>query len=185
LTAFHTLIFFPSPTGVAGTQDFDAFCEQMTPSRWVNPHRSPIPYIGNYDLNVITSALAQASPPHTLRWHDARHSVSSLPLNLPPPPDAGGQLVGLLVHTRHAGASRLWGLLGSSPHWLVIRLLHLRGAWQWVMLDSLAPPRLLDGGCGAGSAREYVADVLTRRGHVLLVHRVGQGGGTSGGGEAT
>ncbi|OSX74353.1 hypothetical protein BU14_0293s0024 [Porphyra umbilicalis] len=71
---------------VYSASDFDALCEQMTASRWVNPHRSLIPYVGNYDLNVITAALAQASPPHTLRWHDARHPLSSLPLDLPPPP---------------------------------------------------------------------------------------------------
>jgi len=157
----------------------------MTASRWVNPHRSLIPYVGNYDLNVITAALAQASPPPTPPWPDPRPPLSSPPPALPPPPGAGGTLVGLLVHTRHAGASRLWGLLGSSPHWLAVRLVRLRGAWRWVMLDSTAPPRLLDGGCGAGSAREYVANVLKPGGHVLLVHRVGQGGATAGGGEAT
>lgn len=91
------------------------------------------------------------------------------------PPFPTGVLAGLLVHTAHAGASRLWGLLGSTPHWLAVRLVRVAGVWRWVVLDSTAPLRVLGGGVGAGSVHEYVAGVLAGGGHVLVVHRLEPG----------
>ncbi|KAK1868897.1 hypothetical protein I4F81_011379 [Pyropia yezoensis] len=88
----------------------------------------------------------------------------------PPPPT--GVLAGLLVHTTHAGASRLWGLFGTTPHWLAVRLLQVAGVWRRVVLDSTAPLRVLGAGVGAGSVHEFVAGVLAGGGHVLVVHRL-------------
>jgi len=34
----------------------DEICLQLTPSYWMNPHRSPLG-LGNYDVNVMIAAL--------------------------------------------------------------------------------------------------------------------------------
>lgn len=121
--------------------------------------------------HTVVSATATPPSPHPPR---------PPPPPLPPPhptrdtepPPPTGVLAGLLVHTTHAGASRLWGLFGTTPHWLAVRLLQVAGVWRWVVLDSTVPLRVLGAGVGAGSVHEFVAGVLAGGGHVLVVHRL-------------
>ena len=47
--------------------DLDAICSDLSPSTWLNPHRSWLG-LGNYDVNVLTAALHKKA--FDLVWFD-------------------------------------------------------------------------------------------------------------------
>lgn len=47
----------------------DEICKQLSPNEWINPHRSMLG-LGNYDINVIMSALENRG--YEATWFDKR-----------------------------------------------------------------------------------------------------------------
>ena len=68
--------------------DLDSICSNLSPSTWLNPHRSWLG-LGNYDINVLTAALHTRA--FDLVWFDKRkdpetivtESVTGFILNVP------------------------------------------------------------------------------------------------------
>lgn len=88
LCALHTLNnLFQKPNTFTKTQ-LDELCLQLTPSSWINPHRSVFGF-GNYDVNVVMAALQLMQC--DLIWWDKRRKLTTqdiincvgLILNLP------------------------------------------------------------------------------------------------------
>ncbi|KAL4239764.1 Josephin-1 [Mactra antiquata] len=61
--------------GLFTQSDLDDICNRLTPSRVFNPHKSVLG-LGNYDINVITSALQ--SKTLCLIWFDRRKDVKCI-----------------------------------------------------------------------------------------------------------
>lgn len=90
LCALHTLNNLFQNSEAFSKGELDDLCCQLTPSSWINPHRSMFG-LGNYDVNVIMAALQRKN--HDLIWWDKRKTLSAsdidnafgLILNLPSP----------------------------------------------------------------------------------------------------
>jgi len=84
-------------------RSFDELCENLTPNKWINPHKSVIG-TGYYDANVLAAALELKNC--TWRWHDQRKKLSDIDFNA---------CLGILINVTDKGF--IW----SSKHWFSIR----------------------------------------------------------------
>lgn len=55
--------------------DLDSICSSLSPSTWLNPHRSWLG-LGNYDINVLTAALHTKA--FDLVWFDKRKQPETI-----------------------------------------------------------------------------------------------------------
>ena len=55
--------------------DLDGICSDLSPSTWLNPHRSWLG-LGNYDVNVLTAALHKKA--FDLVWFDKRKQPETI-----------------------------------------------------------------------------------------------------------
>lgn len=53
---FDTIRLYISAKGTYTKVQLDDICKQLSPSEWINPHKSMLG-LGNYDINVIMTAL--------------------------------------------------------------------------------------------------------------------------------
>jgi josephin len=95
-------------------QKLDQVCEELSPSVWWNPHRSPFG-LGNFDANVAMVVFNEFG--YESSFFDSRRLANDIPLE---------QCVGLLLNVK--GSSFLLG----SRHWVVYK--ESQGAWY--LLDS-------------------------------------------------
>lgn len=85
-------------------RDFDAICKQLSPTSFINPHRS-IFGIGQYDVNVLMAALqAEGLDVH---WHDSRRRVNDSTFE---------GLYGLIMNVPST-SFQLW----KSQHWVCLK----------------------------------------------------------------
>jgi hypothetical protein len=128
-------------------EDFDAECERLAPQTRLNPHRSWLPGMGDYDANVLVNIL-QAQQCE-VRFVDRRQRPLQLSLE-------SGALCGFVVNVKRP-RNFLFRLLGSGRHWFAIAhsadsMNHSDDACEnqqqkqrreWALLDSLSDtPRL-------------------------------------------
>lgn len=126
--------------------DLDAICESLTPRRWFNPHRSLLPGMGNYDVNVLMAALGQQRL--TLRWYDRRRPLASCEF---------ASLYGLILNV----PSRSFGALGAR-HWYAVKRFP---NGDWYAMDSDAPGDRAKAKVHAGK-KPTPADQATKIEHV-------------------
>ncbi|XP_071452673.1 josephin-2-like, partial [Hetaerina americana] len=114
LCCLHALNnLFQERGGAFGQDSLDALAHSLSPSAWLNPHKS-ILGTGNYDVNVLMAALRTRGS-HAL-WFDKRKDVGLLKLenilgfilNVPSEYRLGGVLP-LPLHRRHWVAIRAIG----------------------------------------------------------------------------
>lgn len=163
--------------------DLDAICEELSPpgidsnslffTNWkMNPHRSVVPGLGNYDVNVAMVALQRQG--YEARFFDTRKSVDELIKTLcgpsaeeskkePQPNSTKG--------TKESASSLFQGLLlnvpgklsfmtSSSRHWICYRRHHL----QWWKLDSNE-----HGAIRIHDIAETLQNHLLQEDHIILI----------------
>ena len=54
---------------------FDNIASSLSPATWINPHKS-ILGTGNYDINVITSAIESRG--YSVAWFDRRKEIKTI-----------------------------------------------------------------------------------------------------------
>ncbi|ESN99029.1 hypothetical protein HELRODRAFT_66918 [Helobdella robusta] len=90
----------------------DETCEKLTDKKWFNPHRSYIG-TGNYDVNVIMSALESIN--YSITWFDRRKSYTEVDWN---------NIFGIIVNCKSSFFT--YGPINiPSPrkHWFAVRKL--------------------------------------------------------------
>lgn len=87
----------------------DDICTSLTPSRFMNPHRSMLG-LGNYDINVITAALQTRDL--ALVWFDRRKDVASIDLT---------KVRGVIINVPSDFKLGFIKLPFDFKHWYVIR----------------------------------------------------------------
>ena len=125
--------------------DFARLGDALTPPSLLgllSPHRSAWPGVGDFDANVLLSALAGEGL--AFRWVD-RRGARALLARLP----GGGRLAGFLLN-RRAGGLLGWAL--RSRHWLCVREV----AGEWYEFDSLLPAPVALGGGALARLAELV-----------------------------
>jgi josephin len=121
----------------------------------LSPHRSVLPGVGDFDANVLLTALSGEGL--SFRWVDKR--VARALLSREAFPAAGGGFAGFIAN-RKAGGFLGWAL--HSRHWLCVREV----AGTWLVFDSLAAaPRPLPG--GLDEALAHLAALVDAGGEVL------------------
>lgn len=121
--------------------EFDEECSRLAPdASWMNPHRSWLPGLGDYDANVLVNVL-QANQ-CAVRFVDRRQRPLQLALD-------DESLLGFVVNVKRS-RNVLFRLLGSGRHWFAVARRPVRSSAestvvQWALLDSLNDaPRLFD-----------------------------------------
>lgn len=156
--------------GAVTREDFDAECERLAPEARVNPHRSWLPGLGDYDANVLVNVLqAQRCE---VRFVDCRQRPLRLSLE-------SGALCGFVVNVKRS-RNVLFRLLGSGRHWFAIAYrddsststttaAHRR---QWALLDSLSDePRLFADESELRAYLDALVDDPERDVNLLVVER--------------
>lgn len=69
LCALHALNNLFQDRTAFSKNELDSICHTLSPENWINPHRS-ILGLGNYDINVIMSALQSRG--YDMIWFDKR-----------------------------------------------------------------------------------------------------------------
>ncbi|XP_017087951.1 josephin-like protein [Drosophila bipectinata] len=78
LCALHTLNNLFQGNQLYSKTDLDNICCNLSPTEWINPHRSIIG-LGNYDVNVIIAALKIKN--YDAVWFDKRNDPSCINLD--------------------------------------------------------------------------------------------------------
>lgn len=78
LCALHALNNLFQNKDAFSKTELDLICHTLSPEHWINPHRSMLG-LGNYDVNVIMSALQ--SKGYEMIWFDKRKDPSCLNLD--------------------------------------------------------------------------------------------------------
>lgn len=113
----------------------DELCERLTPKRWFNPHRSIIG-IGNYDVNVIMSALETHG--FSMVWFDKRKSILEIDLST---------AFGFIINCRSSLNIGPFSLPSPQNHWFCAKQIDK----AYYNLDSkLSSPELI------GSSEEFL-----------------------------
>lgn len=130
-------------------RDFDRVCLELSPSSFLNPHRSVLG-IGNYDVNVVMMLLQQEGL--CVNWHDKRTELKA---------DAIENLVGIMLNV---DPKSVWSRMFGGRHWIAF-LFHC-DTEQWINLDSnLVEPAII------GSHEDCINLLAASKddAHVLLV----------------
>lgn len=91
-------------------QDLDSICTDLSPSEWLNPHRSMLG-LGNYDVNVLMKAL-QAKDCEA-EWFDKRKDPKTIEL--------GASVVGFIMNVPSEYKLGFVSLPLQRRHWISIR----------------------------------------------------------------
>jgi hypothetical protein len=127
-------------------------------------HRWPL--LGNFDANVLLSALQLCMPPLEAEWWDARRTQDADLRELVSTRCREKGVVGLIVNV---STSSWWTMhLFPSRHWYALRLLDEAGSW--LHLDSKsAEPKVLQDDMVHGMLRQ---DLCEQSAQVLLIREI-------------
>ncbi|MED6158942.1 hypothetical protein PIB30_037670 [Stylosanthes scabra] len=117
------------------------------------PHHNSL--TGNYDINVLISALEEKGK--TVVWHDRRNAASSIDLDAPE-----DVLMGIVINVSVRRFAGIW----KSRHWIALR--KINGVWYNLDSDLAAPQPFQD----ANQVREFLDFTIGHGGEVLLVMNV-------------
>jgi hypothetical protein len=149
-------------------EHFSAIASGLTPATFfglVSQHRAPLG-LGNYDANVLLSALCGAGSGREFRWLDVRCARALLaPARFPRGAGGGAALVGFLANRPSGG---LLGRALGARHWFAVR--EIGGAWYELDSTRPAPERLA---AGRDEAAERLAALVDAGGQVVEVWRGG------------
>ncbi|KAL7152040.1 hypothetical protein ABFS83_04G070900 [Erythranthe nasuta] len=112
------------------------------------PHHNVL--TGNYDINVLISALEERGK--TVIWHDRRSGASSIDLD-------GDKLFGIIINVR----VRRYGGLWRGRHWITLR--KIETVWYNLDSDFSAPYPFKN----TDEIREFLDSVISTGGELLLV----------------
>ena len=147
--------------------DFARVADGLTPPALfglLSPHRSALPGVGDFDANVLLTALRGEGLSY--RWVDRRVARALLCREAFPAAGGARALAGFIAN-RKVGGLLGWAL--GSRHWLCVREV----AGVWLILDSVAAaPTALAGGLDGALA--HLAALIEGGGEVL---EIWQGGG--------
>lgn len=90
-------------------EELDEICLRLNPATVLNPHKSMLG-TGNYDINVIMSALNSRS--YQAVWHDKRKKVSSIEL---------ARVSGVILNTMSTMQVGFFKLPIRRRHWVAIQ----------------------------------------------------------------
>ncbi|XP_066146105.1 josephin-2-like isoform X2 [Euwallacea fornicatus] len=108
--------------------ELDSICYNLSPEHWINPHKSMLG-LGNYDVNVIISALQSRGC--GMVWFDKRKDPSCLNLN---------NIIGLILNIPSDYKLSFLTIL-KRRHWIALKKLN----GQFYNLDSKLTQPLLIG----------------------------------------
>jgi len=92
------------------SEELDEICLRLNPATVLNPHKSMLG-TGNYDINVIMSALNSRS--YQAVWHDKRKKVSSIEL---------ARVSGVILNTMSTMQVGFFKLPIRRRHWVAIQV---------------------------------------------------------------
>lgn len=101
-------------------QDLDGFCEELSPSEWINPHRS-ILGLGNYDVNVLIKALQTRGC--DFEWFDKRKDPNSINID--------DKVVGFILNVPTEYKFGFLSLPLQRRHWISIRRVDSRSYYSF------------------------------------------------------
>lgn len=112
------------------------------------PHHNAL--TGNYDINVLISALERKSK--SVIWHDRRNKASSIDLE-------DEALMGIVLNIPVKRYGGIW----TSRHWVTLR--DIDGVWYNLDSDFVAPKAFE----GTEQVRVYLDSMVGVGGEILLV----------------
>jgi len=122
LCALHVLNNLFQDSQAFTKSDLDAICNKLSPSSWINPHKSVFG-LGNYDVNILMTALQGWG--YKTVWFDKRKSVNTICL---------GTVFGFILNV--PSSYRVLGVVPlpySNKHWIAIKYFDGKGYYN---LDS-------------------------------------------------
>lgn len=149
--ALHTLNnLFQEPAFTK--EKLDEIAHSLNPGHLMNPHKSVLG-VGNYDVNVIISALRTKG--YSIQWWDRRKDLSNIPFE---------KVFGLIVNY----VSFTWFGMWESRHWFPMRPILVGGKPLWLSFDSkLSVPFQFE---TVQQVVVYLQDIIrNKKGEVLLV----------------
>ena len=114
------------------------------------PHHNV--FTGNYDVNVLISALEEKGK--SVVWHDHRNGASSINLDA-----ASDSLMGIVLNVSVRRFVGLW----KSRHWVTLR--RIDGVWYNLDSDLAAPEPFKD----TDDVRKFLDSIISLGGKVLLI----------------
>ncbi|XP_045213192.2 josephin-2-like [Mercenaria mercenaria] len=141
LCALHVLNNLFQKKDTFTQTELDDICTSLTPSRFMNPHRSVLG-LGNYDVNVITAALQTRDL--CLVWFDRRKNVEKIDFS---------KVKGVILNVPSDYKIGFIKIPFDFKHWYVIR--ELEGSFYNLDSKLDKPERLGD--------RQTVVDFLKQR----------------------
>ncbi|KAG6570667.1 Josephin-like protein, partial [Cucurbita argyrosperma subsp. sororia] len=127
--------------------------EPWTPLSFVfKPHHNSV--TGNYDINVLISALEEKGK--SVVWHDHRNGASSIDLD---GPEATHKLMGIVLNV----PVRRFGGIWKSRHWVALR--KINELWYNLDSDLHTPHTFKD----TDEVRQFLDNVINDNGEILLV----------------
>ncbi|XP_076251648.1 josephin-2-like [Rhynchophorus ferrugineus] len=112
LCALHALNNLFQDRTAFSKNELDSICHTLSPENWINPHRS-ILGLGNYDVNVIMSALQSRG--YDMIWFDKRKDPSCLNLQ---------NIVGFILNIPSDYKFSFITIPLRRRHWIAIRNLY-------------------------------------------------------------
>uniref|UniRef100_A0A1L8DTH4 Josephin-2 n=1 Tax=Nyssomyia neivai TaxID=330878 RepID=A0A1L8DTH4_9DIPT len=129
LCALHALNNLFQAKGSFTKSQLDEICKRLSPNEWINPHRSVLG-IGNYDINVIITAL-EAKGCDTV-WFDKRKDPSCIKSH---------DILGFILNVPTEYKLGFVTLPLKRRHWISVRKISGKNWWN---LDSkLSSPQLI------------------------------------------
>ncbi|XP_050305138.1 josephin-like protein [Anthonomus grandis grandis] len=112
LCAVHALNNLFQDKNAFSKYDLDNICNNLSPEYWINPHRSVLG-LGNYDINVIMSALQSRG--YEMIWFDKRKDPSCLNLQ---------NITGFILNVPSDYKLGFVTIPLKRRHWIAVKLLH-------------------------------------------------------------